>query len=49
MQTLKNDYCIITYEEDKKEIFGRDTTDHYNDPAFYNTSKRSIKKHGKNW
>jgi hypothetical protein len=43
MLTLKNDKCYIEFDENK-EIFGRDLTDHYNDPAFYNKSIRGIKK-----
>jgi hypothetical protein len=42
--TIKNEKCSIEYRPDKKEIFGRDLTDHYNDPAFYTESKRGIAK-----
>lgn len=44
MATLQNEKCIISYDEEKKEIFGRDLTDRYNDPAFYNKTVRGIKK-----
>ena len=43
-KTLKNEKCIITYKEEQKEIFGRNLTDSYNEPAFYNNTKRSINK-----
>jgi hypothetical protein len=44
MLTLKNNKCYIEFKEDKKEIFGKDLTDHYNDPAFYNETSRGIAK-----
>jgi hypothetical protein len=44
MSILKNEKCMIEYDEEKKEIFGRDLTDGYNDPAFYNKTVRGIKK-----
>lgn len=44
MRALQNSKCTVEYREDQKEIFGRDLTDHYNDPAFYTKSKRGIKK-----
>jgi len=44
METLSNENCFIEYNVDKKEIFGRDKTDHFNDPAFYNTRKRGLQK-----
>ena len=44
MKVLKNDKCIIEYSEDKKDFFGRDLTDVYNLPAFFNKTKRSHKK-----
>lgn len=42
-KVLKNENCLIRYDLDKKEIFGQDLTDHYNEPCFYNMNKR-IKK-----
>lgn len=44
MPTLSNEFTRIEYREEKKEIFGQDLTDHYNDPAFYNRTVRGIKK-----
>lgn len=42
-ELLKNEKCCIELRSDK-EVFGRDLTDHYNDPAFYNKSVRGLKK-----
>lgn len=41
--TLRNDRCFVQFDEDAKEIFGRDLTDGYNGPAFYNKTKRGLK------
>lgn len=41
--TLKNENCFIELQNEK-EIFGRDLTDIYNEPAFYNRTSRSLKK-----
>lgn len=43
MTILKNFKCMVELKNDK-EIFGRDLTDHYNDPAFYNKTSRGLKK-----
>lgn len=40
---LKNFYCQIELQSDK-EVFGRDLTDSYNEPAFYNKTSRGLKK-----
>ncbi len=42
-ETLKNANCVVTYDPEKKSIFGQDLTDHFNDPAFYSKTKRGIK------
>ena len=44
MAYLSNDYCNIEYRDEVKEFFGRDLTDNWNDPAFYNRTKRSYRK-----
>ena len=41
---LQNDKVTVTFNEEKKEIFGMDLTDPYNEPAFYNESVRGIKQ-----
>ena len=41
---LKNQYCIIEYNIKSQSFSGGDLTDHYNEPRFYNTTKRSHKK-----
>jgi hypothetical protein len=43
MTTLKNKNCMVELQSDK-EIFGRDLTDRYNEPAFYNKTSRGLKK-----
>jgi hypothetical protein len=40
---LDNGKCYVELRNDK-EVFGRDLTDHYNDPAFYNKTYRGLKK-----
>jgi len=42
-KVLKNDYLMVKYDLEEKEIFGRDLEDRYNEPCFYNNNKR-IKK-----
>lgn len=48
METLENNNCTITYNpicDRKTGVFGgRDLTDNYNMPAFYNTTVRGHKK-----
>lgn len=44
MITLQNKNVWVEYREEKKEIFARDLTDRNNEPAFYTTTKRGIKK-----
>lgn len=41
---MKNKYCFVEYDEENKKFHGGDLTDHYNEPRFYNTTKRSHKK-----
>jgi hypothetical protein len=41
--TLKNDKCIVELDSDKK-VSGRDLTDRYNEPAFYNKTSRGLQK-----
>jgi hypothetical protein len=41
---IDNARCWVEFDDEKKEFFGRDLTDHYNDPAFYNKTKRSYRK-----
>lgn len=43
-ETLRNDKCFIEFIPETKKIFGRDLTDRYNEPAFYNETVRSAKK-----
>ena len=43
-ESLKNDKVSIDYREDEKEIFARDLTDHFNDPAIYTKTKRGVPK-----
>jgi len=40
----QNEYCLIRYSEEEKEIFIRDLTDKNNDPACFNITKRGLKK-----
>ncbi len=42
--TLKNPKVEVIYTPDEKEISGHDLVDENNWPAFYNTSRRGIKK-----
>jgi hypothetical protein len=42
--SLENSQCCLVYDDEKKEIFGQDRTDPYNDPAFYTKSKRGLAK-----
>jgi len=42
-EVLQNTKCSAEYDPERKEIFGQDKTDHYNDPAFYSKTKRGIK------
>lgn len=42
-EMLRNELCVISFKEEK-EISGRDYTDQNNQPAFYNTTRRGIKK-----
>ena len=44
MERLKNELCSVEFRPDEKEIFARDLTDHYNDPAMYTKTKRNIKR-----
>jgi hypothetical protein len=41
--TLQNSQCCVEYSAEEKEVFCRDLTDHYNEPAFYTKSKRGLK------
>jgi hypothetical protein len=43
MNTLKNSKCLVEYNPERKEIFARNLTDTYNDPAMYSKTKRGIK------
>lgn len=40
---LTNKNCAVEYREDDKEIFARDLTDHYNEPAMYTKTKRGLR------
>lgn len=44
METLKNEKVFVEYRESEKEIFARDLTDQYNEPAMYTKSKRGLAK-----
>lgn len=35
--------CSVEYDNTRKDIFVRDLTDHYNEPAMYTKSKRGLK------
>ena len=41
---LNNSKVYVEYDINDKKIFGRDKTDANNEPAFYTTSKRGLKK-----
>lgn len=43
-KTLCNEKTYIIFNEDEKSIYGSDRTDQYNEPRFYNRTKRGIKK-----
>ncbi len=43
-ETLQNKKCSVEYQTDEKQIFIRDLTDHYNEPAAYSKSKRGLNK-----
>lgn len=43
VKELRNEKCFIKID-DRNEIFGRDLTDMDNEPCFYNTGKRGVKK-----
>ena len=44
MTRLNNLLVSVEIREDKKEVFARDLTDQYNEPAMYTTSKRGLNK-----
>jgi len=41
---LINHNCDVFFDEEDKSINGRDLTDHNNEPTFYSTKKRGLKK-----
>ena len=43
-KVLSNEKTTVTFEEENAQISGRDKTDHYNDPSFYNQTTRSAKR-----
>jgi hypothetical protein len=42
-ETLRNIRCSVEYDPNEKQIFCRDLTDTWNEPAFYSKSKRGLK------
>jgi hypothetical protein len=42
-QTMQNSKCAIEYRENDKEIFARDLTDRFNEPAIYTKTKRGLR------
>ena len=44
MERLENEKIAIEYSEERKEIFARDKTDRFNDPAIYTKTKRGVPK-----
>ena len=42
--SLKNEYCSISFDETKKIVDGSDLKDQNNWPCFYTKKKRNIKK-----
>lgn len=42
-ETRQNSKCFVEYRPEEKEIFARDLTDHYNDPAMFTKTKRGIR------
>lgn len=44
MKELSNDQVRLWYDEERKQINGRNKTDQNNQPAFYTKSKRGLKK-----
>jgi len=43
-KSLVNHNCSIFYNEERKEIYGHDLIDKYNDQKFYSTKIRGLKK-----
>ena len=41
---LSNEKTYVEYDPRRKHLFGRDLTDLYNEPSFFNKSKRGINK-----
>ena len=41
---IQNEKTFIEYNDDKKDFYGGDKTDHYNDPRFFNKTRRSYKR-----
>lgn len=39
-----NKYCVISYDPIEMDFSGSDLTDHYNEPRFFNKTRRSHKK-----
>jgi len=42
-ETRQNDRCAVRYDPEINQIYGRDLTDHYNEPAFYSKGKRGVR------
>lgn len=40
---LRNSKTFIRINDEEKRFIGRDLTDGYNEPSFYNTTRRSFK------
>ena len=43
-ESLQNLKCSVEFDTERKEIFARDLSDHYNEPACYNKTRRNLKK-----
>lgn len=41
---LRNGKTFIRINDEEKRFIGRDLTDDYNEPSFYNTTRRSFKR-----
>ncbi len=42
-QAVHNSKCVVEYDPERKEIFARDLTDTFNEPAIYSKTKRGIR------
>jgi hypothetical protein len=44
INSLSNEFCYIEMKDEAKDFFGRDITDPWNEPSFFNRTRRSYRK-----